>query len=139
MEQREKQTIVKIILLVVSCVVFFTCLFLLLNNFCVTKLSEEEFKMYENVAYRAYEQDKRGDILKEEFDEGVEVEKTDTSIIVSSSDPSCYDKVVLKMQNGKPFCYRETDTITKIIGNGGLALYFTFLLMMGVIGTIDLY
>ena len=83
---------------VVIFMILFVCSYCYSSHFCIKKVSDREFKVYEHVARDFYNQLGKDSLY--ETPEGVEVIRTDTEIIVFSSEKSKYGEVIAKMKDG---------------------------------------
>ena len=83
----------------IICVVLFACGYQFSENYIVKTVTDSELESYKHVAYDVYNQLVKNALY--EKPEGVNVEKEETSITVSSNDPLKYGKVFVRLQEGK--------------------------------------
>ena len=96
------------ILIAISCIVIFAGGYNFATDFIGKKMTDTEFKMYEQVAHDFYGQ--IGNTVLIEIPEGVAIEKTDTYIRVYPEDEKGrYEGILAKQHNGKLVCERYTN------------------------------
>ena len=87
------------------------------------KSSDREFKVYEHVVRDFYNQLGKDSLY--ETPEGVEVIRTDTEIIVFSSEKSKYGEVIAKMKDGNLMIEREFQSEDRIVMNILIGIIFS--------------
>ena len=98
-------------MVIVGIISFATSYFLLNKN--SRTISNDEFKLYEQVAQSVFLQKNRE--LLSDISEGVNIEKSDTSITISSDDPNEFGCVVAKLQKGKLVYEHYSENEIKIL------------------------
>ena len=108
---------------VVIFMILFVCGYCYSSHFCIKKVSDREFKVYEHVVRDFYNQLGKDSLY--ETPEGVEVIRTDTEIIVFSSEKSKYGEVIAKMKDGNLMIEREFQSEDRIVMNILIGIIFS--------------
>ena len=108
---------------VVIFMILFVCGYCYSSHFCIKKVSDREFEVYEHVARDFYNQLGKDSLY--ETPEGVEVTRTDTEIIVFSSEKTKYGKVIAKLKDGKLIIEKEFKSEERIGTNILIGIIFS--------------
>lgn len=98
------------------------------SNFLQKPTSDSEFELYE-----------QGDKTIYEVPEGVSLERTDTSIIISSAKKTVQGKVIANLQNGELVLTRNEESIEAISNNIFAGIFFIFVTSVIVVGVSSIY
>ena len=113
--------------LAIICIAIFTCGYYFSDCFIVKKVTDSEFKLYEQIAYDVYNQ--FGENALYEIPEGVTLEKNDTSIIISSNDPITFGKVIAMKQDGDLILERDLEVNERADINTFIGIIFAFVFL----------
>ncbi len=113
--------------LAIICIAVFTCGYYFSNHFIVKQVTDNEFKLYEQVAYDVCNQFGKSALY--EIPEGVTVEKDDTSIVISSNDSIKYGKVIAKIQDGNLVLERDLEVNERADVNTFIGIIFAFVFL----------
>ncbi len=125
-----KRTI-KIIFMIITSVTLFISGYLVSSNLLTKQISDSEFEFYEQVARNVYEQ---GEKVIYEVPDGVTLERTSTSITISSKGTN-RGKVTANLQNGELIFTRNEERGEAIaigILSGILFVLISILLWIGI-------
>jgi len=125
-----KRTI-KIIFMIITSVTLFISGYLVSSNLLTKQISDSEFEFYEQVASNVYEQ---GEKVIYEVPDGVTLERTSTSITISSKGTN-RGKVTANLQNGELIFTRNEERGEAIaigILSGILFVLISILLWIGI-------
>lgn len=125
-----KRTI-KIIFMIITSVTLFISGYLVSSNLLTKQISDSEFEFYEQVARNVYEQ---GEKVIYEVPDGVILERTSTSITISSKGTN-RGKVTAILQNGELIFTRNEERGEAIaigILSGILFVLISILLWIGI-------
>lgn len=113
-EHLQYDSAIKTILVVFLGAMLFVCGYLASTKLLTRQISADEYNRYEQIAYSVYEQ---GDVAIYEVPDGVTLEKSDTSITISSAKKTECGKVVASVQNGKlVFAHDKEEGRTIAVG-----------------------
>lgn len=98
---------IQIAFLVIIGIALFASGYLFSSNLLEKPTSNSEFEFYEQVARDVYEQ---GDKAIYEVPDGVSLERTNTSITISSAKKTVRGKVIANLQNGELVFTRNAET-----------------------------
>ncbi len=91
---------------VIILLILYVCGYCFAAHFCVKPITDKEFELYEQVASDFY--NKLGKVSLYELPDGVDLKRTDTKIIVSSSEKTKFGEVIAKMKDGKLVLERDS-------------------------------
>ena len=95
-------------------IILFISGYLISSTFLVKNISNSEFEFYEQVARDVYEQ---GDKSIYEVPYGISLQRTNTSITISSANNNYFGKVVAKLQNGNLVFTHDSEANDIIVLN----------------------
>lgn len=133
-EQHISSTIIAFSVIIV--IVLFGSGYMFSSNVLQKPTSDSEFELYEQVARDVYEQ---GDKTIYEVPEGVSLERTDTSIIISSAKKTVRGKVIANLQNGELVLTRNEESIDAISNNILAGIFFIFATSVIVVCVSSIY
>lgn len=123
--------IVKSVFIVIICIALFISGYVLSSNLLAKQISDSEFEFYEQIARDVYEQGERAIY---EVPDGVNLERTSTSITISSKGTN-HGKVIASLQNGELIFTHDKEigeTIAVGILTGILFVLISVLLWIGI-------
>ena len=112
---------IEIIFRVVIGIAIFTSGYLVSANLLKKPISNREFELYEQMARSVYEQREQSIY---EVPKGIHLDKTATSIIISSDKVTVRGKVIANLQNGELVFTRKSETGEAIVINSLIGFLF---------------
>ena len=91
---------------VIIFLILYVCGYCFAAHFCVKPITNKEFELYEQVASDFYNQ--LGKVSLYELPDGVDLKRTDTKIIVSSTEKTKFGEVIAKMKDEKLVLERDS-------------------------------
>lgn len=128
---KKRKSFIKKIVVIILGIILFTTGYLISSTLLVKNISSSDFKFYEQVAKDVYEQ---GDKTIYEVPDGISLQRTNTSITISSANNNYFGKVVAKLQNGKLVFTHDLETRETIVLNsffGFICVIIPALLYLG--------
>ena len=125
-EQHMSSTIIAFSVIIF--IVLFGSGYMFSSNFLQKPTSDSEFELYE-----------QGDKTIYEVPEGVFLERTDTSIIISSTKKTVRGKVIANLQNGELVLTHNEESIEAISNNIFAGIFFIFVTSVIVVGVSSIY